>query len=55
MGTLSMIRTYASRTAERLRAARRQRRRLRVLESLDQHVLKDIGWIRDGVSFERVG
>lgn len=55
MGTLSMIRAYASRTAERLRSARSQRRTMRALELLDQHVLKDIGWFRDGSSLERAG
>ena len=46
MSTLSNIRSFARSTTERLQEARRRRRTERVIESLDLHILKDIGWVR---------
>ena len=47
MGTLSSIRSFAQSATHRIIEARRHRRTLRALDSLDQHILKDIGWARN--------
>jgi len=46
MGTLSNIRSFARSATEHFQEARRRRRTQRAIESLDLHILKDIGWVR---------
>ncbi|MBZ0227823.1 MAG: hypothetical protein K8F58_05125 [Bauldia sp.] len=46
MGTLSQIRSLARSARHRYIETRRRRHTERVIESLDLHILKDIGWVR---------